>query len=786
MKTTPWNMTVGRVFLSALLLLCPTLKAATDSWTGATNSNFSSSNWTVDNPPQTNDALIFGSGTGAGGKTLTDNYFTSGSSVAGITFASGAVAFIINPGTVGTNGFTLTGGITNSSTSLEKINDLIVVSGTQTMTTTAGGGNITLGGAISGAGAGITKAGSGTLTLSGSVSYTGNTAISAGSLVIQGQYSLGMTGTLTAPNSAGGFSTQGGGVFSMQSNGVENGYFQNFGTFQYSSGTFNGTLENDGTVTLNGAFSAGSGIIVNSVISVGTGNSAYAGGTGLDNESEIDLSSGTVGGVSTLNNGLISGYGTINGANFTNYGQVTQSGGNITLAATGTNTNNGNVGLASGYQLRLSGSNLSNAGTINLNGAIVTGSAALVNNSGGSINGYGSIQTTFSNNRGGTVSLTGGGLAITQAFTNAGTIQLGALTANLTGGAITNNASIQGFGSIGNDISNAGTIQPSGGTLILNGNVSNTSAGLISSGSGSEVLINSGLATNNGIISLTGGIFDNGGNAMNNANQISGYGTLRVGTGTNRLTNNGSITFTSGSTTVNGDITNAVGETISVSYYPATFTGNIINNGIFQATSAIVSFTGTFSNNGAYLSDPSVQNFASLAIGVNGSLVGGAGDVYKVTGNVTNNSTQAGAFNISGAKLTLAGTVNHQFTWSGADLGSTAAGYENNFAIGTLELQAGGSLTIEGESGTGAAGVGIYASVLQLDGGLAQIASITGNGADIYYDPTQAGNAYLGDQTYALQGGGEITAAIPEPGTVSLLTLGMIVGMGLLGRRKKH
>ena len=49
---------------------------------------------------------------------------------------------------------------------------------------------------------------------------------------------------------------------------------------------------------------------------------------------------------------------------------------------------------------------------------------------------------------------------ITQAFTNAGTIQLGAMTANLTGGAITNNSTIQGFGSIGSNITNAGTGEP--------------------------------------------------------------------------------------------------------------------------------------------------------------------------------------------------------------------------------------------------------------------------------------------------------------------------------------
>jgi PEP-CTERM motif len=259
-----------------------------------------------------------------------------------------------------------------------------------------------------------------------------------------------------------------------------------------------------------------------------------------------------------------------------------------------------------------------------------------------------------------------------------------------------------------------------------------------------------------------------------------------VGTGVNGLTNNGSISFTGGVTTVNGDVTNAAGKTISVSFNPATFTGNVTNNGLFETMSTTVNFSGTFTNDGEYYSDPSTQNFANLAIGKNGSLVGSSDDTYKVSGNVTNVSSQAGAFNIKASTLTLEGTVNHQFTWSGADLGATAAGYDNNFAIGTLELQAGGSLTVLDGNESGNAGV--YVSVLELDGGLAQIGSITGNGANIYYDASAAGNAYLGDQDYALQNGGELEAiqAIPEPGTVSLLAMGMLVGMGLLGRRKKQ
>ena len=220
---------------------------------------------------------------------------------------------------------------------------------------------------------------------------------------------------------------------------------------------------------------------------------------------------------------------------------------------------------------------------------------------------------------------------------------------------------------------------------------------------------------------------------------------------------------------MNGNVTNNSGQTIRISYDPATFTGSVTNNGIFKTTSTTVSFAGTFTNNGVFTSDPATQNFVSLTVSSSGALHGGIGDVFNVTGDLRNRSDQAALFDLRLAQISVFNPGPHDFEWSGADLGNTWSGYANNFAIGTLRLGAGGVFNLlDGNTTPGGA---FYVGVLQLDGGLAEIANIHGNGMNIYYDPLNAGNAYLNGGTYALAGGGFIEP-VPEPGTWALLAIG--------------
>ncbi|HTR40411.1 MAG TPA: autotransporter-associated beta strand repeat-containing protein [Pseudomonadales bacterium] len=190
------NFQAAGLLAALLVSVNGTARAALDTWTGAASANWADSNWTGgNNPPGSGDSLIFTSATGAGGAVLNNNLTSSSFNLANITYNSSAAAF-----TVSGNAFNLAGNITNNSASLETINDPFSLAGTQTFTTTSGGGNLVFGGSLSGAG-GITLAGSGTVTLSGANSYSGVTTINGGTLFLNNTAALPATTVLTVNNS---------------------------------------------------------------------------------------------------------------------------------------------------------------------------------------------------------------------------------------------------------------------------------------------------------------------------------------------------------------------------------------------------------------------------------------------------------------------------------------------------------------------------------------------------------------------------------------------------------
>jgi hypothetical protein len=131
-----------------------------------------------------------------------------------------------------------------------------------------------------------------------------------------------------------------------------------------------------------------------------------------------------------------------------------------------------------------------------------------------------------------------------------------------------------------------------------------------------------------------------------------------------------------------------------------------------------------------------------VTLGVGGVLEGGVGDVFVIHGDFS--SANPDGLQLAGAKVVFNAGA-HTFTLAG-----TAQ-------IGELELQSGASVSLAG----GDLIVGVFnASTGQFT-----------TAQTIYYDPAQ--NPSLGAQTYALNGGGSLTA-VPEPSSAMLVLLGLV------------
>jgi uncharacterized repeat protein (TIGR02543 family) len=143
-------------------------------WTGGGSDNnwTTATNWSA--TVSTSDTLYFA----ASSRTAPSNDFPVGTSVAGIAFDADAPAY-----TLGGNGITLTGNLTNSSGNDQTLTLPITLPGTGQIQMDTGAKRLTLTGTLSGAGGGIIKAGTGTLTL-GTISDPGNVTIEGGTLVL--------------------------------------------------------------------------------------------------------------------------------------------------------------------------------------------------------------------------------------------------------------------------------------------------------------------------------------------------------------------------------------------------------------------------------------------------------------------------------------------------------------------------------------------------------------------------------------------------------------------------
>ncbi len=174
------------------------------TWDGGGSGDewYRSGNWGGRQLPYTNGlhGVIF-----AGSTRLTplmqDSY-----TVRKVQFNSGAGSFTIGAAEGMT--LTLTGDILQYAANAQTLNTPMAIAATRTVDTATG--NLTIGGAISGAG-GIAKSGDYTLTLSGANTYSGNTTVSDGTLLISGSIGSGAV-SVASGATLGGAGTIGGNV----------------------------------------------------------------------------------------------------------------------------------------------------------------------------------------------------------------------------------------------------------------------------------------------------------------------------------------------------------------------------------------------------------------------------------------------------------------------------------------------------------------------------------------------------------------------------------------------
>ena len=462
----------------------------------------------------------------------------------------------------------------------------------------------------------------------------------------------------------------------------QNGNLFNSASFTYSGGTFIGsfTNENQATLNLDASFTIPYSMLNEAPVTIPSGISLIVNGSGIDNESSLTLTGGTLAGTGTkTNDGSILGFGTISGSGeLMNNGSITEVFGSIVFGLAGNPYYNaGSINLESTYgELDINTPNsptsdrLINSGNVYLSGSVIDGAGGLENASGGVIYGPGEINCSyFNNDAGGSVQIPAGTLNITRSFfDNAGTFTLSDPASNLIGGEIVNSGTIQGMGAIANSLNNSGTVEATGGTLALNGSILTFGGSNFIADAGATLLAVSaghGLQTNSGTITLAGGTFDNDGQPMINSGLITGYGTLNTGGLTNgiAITHSGSMALSGGPSTINGNVTNV--RTITLTSGFAEFTGNVGGAGTFVNSSGYAIFDGTYTG-ASYTSTDSNNAFASnVTIPSGGSMTSSSDSNIYISGGTT--FTNGGTFTNTGLLACYNPTTNNgTFTQTGS------------------------------------------------------------------------------------------------------------------------
>ncbi len=229
---------------------------AFDTWVGDTSANWNDLNWTGgNNPPIDGDSFSFDVAGTSG--TVLNNDLAPLFTTLGIDFTFLADSYVISG-----NAVTLAGNITNSSALLQTINFDIELPGTQLFTTSDFGGDLSVGGVLSGLGT-VAKNAPGTLFLTNTAStYTGETIFGDGLVNPGGIVNVASIADYGVPSSLGARTE-------ADENNTLTGISLHFqgGTLQYTGATAQSTNREIRILNGNGATIDASGLTPDATLS---------------------------------------------------------------------------------------------------------------------------------------------------------------------------------------------------------------------------------------------------------------------------------------------------------------------------------------------------------------------------------------------------------------------------------------------------------------------------------------------------------------------------------------
>ncbi|HEX7890013.1 MAG TPA: autotransporter-associated beta strand repeat-containing protein [Ramlibacter sp.] len=727
---------------------------------------------------------------GTGTTTLTgNNNYSGATSVNGGTLALGGTA-ILDTGTVNLNGGDL------------------ALTGSETIGSVNGGGNISLGshtltvgggdlhsnptGVISGTG-GLTKIGAGVLTLAAVNTYSGPTTVLGGALQASGDQ-IADASAVTVGAGAEWWVNGSGTVGSIAGAGSIN---LNWNTLTVggtnSSTTFSGTISGGGgltkagtgSLTLSGANTYGGATTVAAgTLALGHPSATLSDSTAVSvaTGASLDLgaNSDTVGSL-TLN-GTLAGTGTLAAGSYTldgatvdanlGTGTLTQAGGTSTLNGTalaGTvNVDGGTLVLGpTDYRLNaVSTLTIAAGATLNTGTALQSFGTAPIANSGTLVTGgtlfAGSISGPGSASLGGNVHTSG-----SQAY--GGPV---ALTADvtITGAGVTFGSTVTGAQAL--------IVSTTGGTATTFNGAVNVAA-LTTDADGSTV-VNGGSVTTTGLQNFYDAVvlggnttFDagaselafNGGVDGAFALTATGSGITRINTAvgsvtplTSLTTNGGGFTFIEANVTTSG--TQAYNDAV-VLLRDATLTGTDVTFARIDGSQALTLNASGLTTFGG------IVNIGSLVTDAAGSTVVNGGSVATSGAQTFNEAVVLGAntnFSAGTGAIAFNGTVDGAFAMTATTSGATSfnAAVGSGTALASLSVNGGGTTSIAADVTT--TGGQNYSDAITLAAPAITVTS-TGGG-NIGFSTTVDGNTDLAINTagitrlFGTVGGGTALASL--------------------------